>query len=502
MTSDKSPIYRPVEQSHRPTSPQHFDYYVDSKQGSDSNPGRSVLKPFRTLTPVVGKKLRWGIGIACGSEVLADGFIPKRSNDGDGSAAGGGGEGMLVFGSYGSGPPPILKNSQAVTAGTWTNVSGTIYSTPSASTYYGTLIWWDAAAGLGIEGQVKALKKGTAGSLTINQWALASGNLQVNIGRAPTTSDVFEVPQNTNSLFNVDGSSSIQLQNLSLRYSGSSAVEIALTTASDNVRLIDCELAYANGGLIHCGAGAAATNIVADGCYFHDQYNLQNAFAHHADVAAGSSSVANCTFRRLAGFGIAAHDTVTQRVYNNLFDGARILIIGTGAGSPATHTFIKNQQCNQAPDAVASDFFFLIHSSPPCNAATVVNLYNHSVAAGTMPVQQRCFFHGSGALTIKNFAWYGGFSIALRGDNVNGSRANNNIAGSVFGNELYYWYRSGSSGILDGSGDVGYGTTDPYTNVAIGDLRPRGGSPLLAAGVTISGVTTGTPPDIGYTGAA
>jgi hypothetical protein len=177
------------------------------------------------------------------------------------------------------------------------------------------------------------------------------------------------------------------------------------------------------------------------------------------------------------------------------------MIIGGGAGTAATHTFVRNQQYNQPPEAVPSIYFFLIHDSPACSPATVINLYNHSLAAGTMLIQQRGIYHGSGMLTIKNFAWYGGFSIALRGDNVNGSRTTANIAGSVFDDELFCWDKPGSSNVLDGPGDVSYGTSDPYTDSMAGDLRPRAGSPLSGAGVAIAGITTGTPPDIGYSGA-
>jgi hypothetical protein len=84
---------------------------------------------------------------------------------------------------------------------------------------------------------------------------------------------------------------------------------------------------------------------------------------------------------------------------------------------------------------------------------------------------------------------------------VNGSRVTANIAGSIFGNELYYWDVPGSSNVLNGPGDISYGTVDPYTNSTAGDLRPRAGSPLIGTGVAIAGITVGTPPDIGYTGA-
>jgi hypothetical protein len=228
---------------------------------------------------------------------------------------------------------------------------------------------------------------------------------------------------------------------------------------------------------------------------------VQKGYAHHADKAAGSGAIINCTLRRLAGSGITCHDTVSLRRYDCVLDGANMLIIGGGAGLPGTHEIVRIQQYNEKPEAQASDYFFQIHAGIPCQAGTMVNVYNCSIAEGTMPSQQRCFFHGSGTLTLKNFAWYGSFSIALRGDNVNGTRTTANIAGSVFGSELFCWDRPGSSNVLDGPGDVSYGTTDPYIDVAAGDLRPRPGSPLSGAGVVIAGITTGDRPDIGYTGA-
>jgi hypothetical protein len=59
----------------------------------------------------------------------------------------------------------------------------------------------------------------------------------------------------------------------------------------------------------------------------------------------------------------------------------------------------------------------------------------------------------------------------------------------------------GNSDVLDGPGDLSDGTVDPYINSMASDLRPHAGSPLTCAGVAIPGITVGTSPDIGYTGA-
>jgi hypothetical protein len=536
-----------------------FDYFVDSVNGSDKNAGTSPGAAFQTFAPLAGKTLRQGVGISRGSTVQIEAFVPNN-----GGRAGS----LVIFGSYGTGPLPVLKDSAQVSSATPRLVIGTEYALPSTASFPGALIWWDASGGTGTSATATialgapavvtwtghGMSDGngvyftTTGSLpagitpntvyfVVNSttdtfqlaatiggrpisargpqsgiqtacsalppasWALAGGLLYVNVGRAPTASDVFEVPCSSNTLLNIDGLSNLQFQDLSLRYSGSSGVEVAVTTASDTIHFLRCEFAYANGSLIHCGAGGPATNIVTDTCYLHDQYNLQNGYAHHADGGAGSGTIMNCTLRRLAGSGITCHDTVSLRRYNCVLDGANMLIIGGGKGAPGVHTIVRMQQYNQKPGAQESDYFFQIHAGIPCQPGTVINFYNCSIAQGTMPVQQRCFFHGSGTLRIMNFVWYGGFSIALRGDNVNGSRVTANIAGSIFGNELYYWDVPGSSNVLNGPGDISYGTVDPYTNSTAGDLRPRAGSPLIGTGVAIAGITVGTPPDIGYTGA-
>lgn len=468
-----------------------FNVFIDSVNGSDTNDGTSPAKAYKTVAAagLNTKPLTRGVGFAAGGEYILDSFLPM--NGGASASA------PIYIGSFGTGPKPVLHNALKFTAGAWTNVSGSIYSAPTTSTFNGNNIWWAAGSVITI------LKKGTAGALTANQWVITGGVLQVNIGRAPNAFDVFNIPRNTNGSLVLNARNNVIVQDLSFRFCGSSIVEIANALAVDNALFQRCEFAYANGGLIHAGAGAAATKIVADNCWFHDQANLQNAFSLHCDFAAGNGEVRNCLFERIAGWAATCHDTATLLCYNNVCNGGYFFIIGGGAGGPGIHTFIRNRQYNQRPEAVASDYFFSLDANVPLAAATVVNVYHHSIAAGTMPVQQRMFNHGSGTLTIKNFLFYGGFSIAFNGSNVNGSRTTQCIAGSIFGTELFNWYVGGSSGALNGPGDVPTGTTSPYNNVATGDLTLKlisPGSLVRGTGTFIPGVSA-IPVDIGYTGA-
>lgn len=469
-------------------------YFIDSVLGNDSNAGTSSLVPFQSLAALTGKRLT-RVGIAAGSSLVANAFAPNNGN--------------VLFYAYGSGPKPILHNvPNPESSGSWTNVSGNIYSKTTASTYTGQSIWW-----VDNSGTITHLLKGTAGALTANQFNITSTTLQVNIGRAPLSTDVFQIPQNTNQLVTMEGKNNITFQGISGRFSGSDCFQAAAATATDSVRLYQCELAWCAGGLFHTGTGAAATNMVADSCWFHDQYNQQNAYSMHCDVGAGNGAVLNCLIQRIAGHGITCQDTATLFSYKNVLDGGGdILIVGGGAGSPGVHTFIGNVQYNTPPERTGFEYRIQFVPGPPALAVgTVINLYNHTLALGTASVAQRGLYHGSGTLNIVNYLWYGNFDIALRGDFAGGfaagqaARTTSNIGGSVFNSELFNWYIAGLSSSLNGPGDVSYGTSNPFNNLSGGDLTLISGSPgslLRAAGAVIAGVTNSATPDIGYTGAA
>lgn len=463
--------------------------YIDPTIGSDSYLGMTKGAPFKTFAALSGKTLKV-VSIAAGSMLVANAFAPHN----------GGASGQsVVFTTHGSGPKPILHNvPNPESSSSWSNVSGNIYSKTTASTYTGSSIWW-----VDNSGTITHLLKGTAGALTANQFNITSTTLQVNIGRAPASTDVFQIPQNTNQLVTIEGKNNITFQGISFRFSGSDGVQAAAATATDSVRLSQCELAWCASGLFHAGTGAIATNMVADSCWMHDQYNQQNAMALHCDVGPGSASALNTLFQRIAGHGTTSHDNATFLRYKCVYDGAQAFCVSGGqGGGVGVNTHIGCQWVNMPPEAADHSYHldFASGATPP-SASTIFNLYNCSFARGTGngggTGVLRALQAETGVWRVRNLALYGGYEIGLWGNNLattpaNGSLDSDYVFTGGANTNVFQWPAGAHDQTL---------ASDPYNNVSLNDLSPKAGSVLLDAGGVVAGVTNSATPDVGYTGA-
>jgi len=85
---------------------EHFDWYVDSVSGNDSNSGQNINQPLKTLSTLVGKTFSANqkVGIKCGSVFREMLSVPSDN---------------LTFKSYGYGNKPQFIGSSSIT--TWTN---------------------------------------------------------------------------------------------------------------------------------------------------------------------------------------------------------------------------------------------------------------------------------------------------------------------------------------------------------------------------------------------
>ncbi len=463
-----------------------FNYYIDSVNGSDANSGMGRAQAWKTLAPLLALStipLGMKVGLARGSI-----FRPAVSVVMPWSGTS---EHPIVFDAYGSvdQPMPSIRGSTAVSSGSWTLVTGTEYKLATAVSAGGRpFIYWDPNSGSGQQGSVsqvvQQLALGTAGSLTANQYQITGGFLNVNIGRAPTAADFFEVAQVNTMTCN---RSFITFRNIDWRYSLNDCIQIASGTAADSITIQNCELSYCQGGLVHPTVNPG-TNVVVDSCYLHDQYGTQNAIAFHV---ASSGVVKNCTIRRVSGYGFTCSDTSNTMLYNCLFDGASWFMVNDGAGG-GTHNYWRNRIVNEWPEASAAQQAFFIDTS--VTAATVINVYNNSWARGTGSTSLRGIRRANGNCKWRNNSIWGTWQFCLYDSNVGVGAQDSDYMAVGGASSLNYlaW--------LVGTHDVAL-AADPYKNVAANDLSPGVASPLIAAGVAISGITTGTPPDIGYTGA-
>lgn len=452
--------------------------YVNSTTGSDSFSGRSPAARLATLDRA------FALVAPGGRIVLARGSVFRPSS----SAAVPWSNVTIEEDGPTNLAKPSIRGSSAVSSASWTAVSGTEYKLACALVPESTpaYVFWDSTAGAGTT--VASLPLGTAGSLANPGYQLTGGFLSVNIGREPTIDDIFEVP--LHSPIAIDGKTGVTLRNIDVRYSLLQGITIGSTVSSLGVGLFGLEVSWCCNYGIHTGR---SSTMIASGIYVHDSLG---GITNHESTR---SIVDLCTIRRCAP-GVVMSDTATVTLSHTAFDAAYAQIVSDGVGG-ATQTIYGCSFVNQHAATVASGFQFGVTTGTP----GLVNLWNCSFARGTGGTTDGRGISQSVAFPfdVRNCSLWGAFVISLcdatalngAGPETVGSlqRTTSNIAVGGSGINRFRWNAGTGDILLAG---------DPYTSVATGDLSPKVASALLAAGIAIPGFTTGTPPDIGISGAA
>lgn len=471
-------------------APSARTFYIDPDYGNDNNTGRSPGLAFASEAPLTASLLTPGTRVLYRrdrSPLRSQLTIPSSG------AAGA----PIFFGAYGPGTSkPRKYGSTAVSSGSWTSVTGTEYKiatalhAPNPGGASPSGVYW-----IDTNGTTTALFKGTAGSLTSGQYVITGGFLNVNIGRAPDATDTFEVAQ-INHAFLVN-KSHIVINGLDIRFTENYGIGVNTLAAVDDVEVSDCDISWTTNDGCNVNSGTATNfrflrNLVSDPQ--PDGSGAGDGFSVHL----GSTyAVEGCTFRRCGKTGIGNSELSIGTIHNCLFDGATLSINGETAGGGS----IAVRRCrfvNEAPFRVGSDNP-MIYFLAGCHVETTAILENISLARGTGTTNLRGIRNGGVTITsAKNLALYGtgpgntmdnGF-LNFSPGTVSGE--SNNAVGGCTTNRNG-WPSPGTNPVTV--------SADPYNNVAGNDLTPGAGSPLTAAGVAIEGVTTGSPPDIGYTGA-
>jgi hypothetical protein len=104
-------------------------YYVDAKNGSDSNSGTSASAPFATIKKAITK-------VAAGDTVLIKAGLYREGIDLSNAASGSAGK-PITFGSYGDGE--VIVDGSAKVSG-WTQVSGSVWKAPVTFTPIATVV--------------------------------------------------------------------------------------------------------------------------------------------------------------------------------------------------------------------------------------------------------------------------------------------------------------------------------------------------------------------------
>jgi hypothetical protein len=141
--------------------------HVDAIDGSDGFSGLSPSRPKRTIAAALalmspGQKL----GLARGRLFNEyPGVVPCDN---------------LTICAYGAGSRPVVDGGYRVQTSSWTNTTGSEWSTTGVTTAPGNVFWYASGARVGSE-----LQSGTAGALASGAYAYSGGTLTVNIGGDP-----------------------------------------------------------------------------------------------------------------------------------------------------------------------------------------------------------------------------------------------------------------------------------------------------------------------------
>jgi len=183
-----------------------FSYYVDSVNGSDSNPG-TLAQPWQTIAKVNSANLTPGQSVAFARgglwrETLTPGQAGTAANP-------------ITFGAYGTGAlPQILGSVSASSASNWVATSAaTIWYTTVSSTP--NVVWRDGSA--------LTLVSSTALLTSTSQYYFDSSTMQVYVytsGSNPVAGGhVFEIPQRDNCIYGGYAVNYITINGLACSYS-------------------------------------------------------------------------------------------------------------------------------------------------------------------------------------------------------------------------------------------------------------------------------------------
>lgn len=465
-----------------------FDFYVDSVRGNDSWSGRSPTQPFASLAPLasVASKIKRGVGFARGST-----WRPASETSIVLNLPAGGTSNRIVYGAYGSGAAPRILGSNQFSSGSWTNVSGNEWKI-SANSKSGPnpggsapAIAWIAA-----NGTVTPLYKGTSGSLTANQWVIASNELHVNIGREPIVTDLFEVGWGTSYCIGGD-KSHVVIQDLFLGHSGGSCVQMNTGAAVEDVIFLRNEIAYPAADGVNFSLGTA-TGLQFFANHIHHCWNDGGGGGDAISCHGGgisSGRIENNLIERCDKFGIANFESSADWYYiNNVLRYANLGIGTNNSAFGGTNYIVKNRIMFDPRSSGAAVYYALkmstLHSTSTCN------VWFNSLYAGTAGLSLlRGMQIDGGIYDIRNNCIEGsGYQIGML-HNSSASLTNNYNNVHTSGNY---------SGLSAGANDK---NVDPlYTDAANGDLSLQALSTLRAAGIQIT-PWSGVGPDIGWTGA-
>jgi hypothetical protein len=409
-------------------------YYVDQTLGNDTTGTGTQALPYKTLAKVYAVRATLGPGstvsLKCG-ETWRETLIAHQA----GSA------GLpITYGSYGTGERPIISGA-VLCAGTWTLVSGTIYS-------HAQTVPAAAAARVFLSGNNElTFDSGHYATLDMYEYDWAANKLYVNIGRIPVANEI-EYTSLTNCLtvnsdYNVFNGIHFTKANESNIIQYDHAVAYA---TFDN---IVSDYAGKNGLLTRMSATVDADNWTVQNSAFNHNGSPHAAVAAHGLYCqfANDWIIQNCDFienvtaNTLQSFGITAKDMRDCDIRYNYFYGhyggaielAENTAANGGIGSQDNDVYyniaVNNRRFvySNSDDATVLNSGNKVYNNAAVYYATTPTAYGAITIGDTglvdLDVQNNIFWYNSG----KVFNIASGADIATSDYNCLGPQAANFI---------------------------------------------------------------------------
>jgi hypothetical protein len=457
-----------------------------SNSGSDSNPC-TVKLPCATVThtlSVVGSTPNQTIGLAKGSVFRESGLTVGANG--------------TNFVATGSGAMPQILGSTENT-GPWTLVSGTEFSTPL--NYVPLTAFWVSGSALSTTGVTK-LRPGTAGSLSVGQFAASGTQLNINIGQNPTGQDIEVASNNVNEGIVVNNLSNVDISGIAVMFMSSACYDygassgtiqnyIASWCKDDGIDLEDGAFVTIQNGTVQ-GNGFQQRNAgggPGDGISAHTGstvHILGNMLLDNDQTAIGNENNTTC----IAAFNFIRNSN------NNLF------IYNSNISTVGSHDWHYNIVVVTAADQQG---IAINGPADSTSLSTVVNVSNNTVFSENGTTSPFTLVGiGAGTNTFENNIFSGGtFGIGDfngSGGQVSHTNVNFNLYAATNANYQPGQLPSGTIGANEiSAATAGFVSTTPGSenfNLTSGSAAIGAGTPL---GFTrdFAGNPVANPPSIG-----
>jgi GH18 family chitinase len=511
------------------TSVKTFTYYVDSTEGSDTNPG-TITRPWKTVAKVNSTKLRPGQSVG----FKRNGMWREALKPGQSGSLGN----PITYGAYGVGSNPLFNGSDIVTG--FTVYSGSCYKTLNVRTDPKQVFVDDA----------RLMKKANTRTMVPGSFYWDSPTLTLYVWTEDSTNPAGHTMETSGGRFagiDFNGKSYINVDSIDVTKTGQTGYEFGITTGSkwvnvshatsswnaqrgfrvgnwvygksggDNIIFTDCvsfdNLSEAfwigggiNNGCIRCEAynggkdaalkgyttgdiggiliGSAAVNNFVKDSFVHDIYNGYALMVEHENHTGVTKPIGTVIAGNVIANNVATLWTaIDEQGQNSIYAYNTVYTSASGAGNLIT----LDSQGGSATGSVNASFY---HNT----------LYLGVMAWGNgVEVNNaiRPLFKNNIVFTSHPGIW-NGYIISVAATNVTDLTMDyNDMSDSQYFYAGRYPQSLAEWKTISRQDAHSIAKNPLFANSASYNLTLQSGSPCIGEGIFISGVSITNPPNIG-----